>query len=140
MTVVRTVVVAVSVLSLSATSARAAGSTADTPGVKADPTAVKATATAGKAATTAIKDTIIGIWKSVDDGELMNFSADGAARVGGGTATFIGTYKFLDDGSLRIDLPAFGKQNNFVYQVEMKDAQLILTLKDRAPRKYDRVK
>ena len=70
----------------------------------------------------------------------MDFRADGVARVGGGMATFIGTYKFLDDGSFVIDMPVFGKQSNFVYRIEMKDDQLILTLKDKQPRRYDRVK
>lgn len=164
MIVVRTVVVAMSLCVLSATVAWAADSTAEakghakaagkrrSPSAQAAPTAVKAGPTGAQASPTAanadtakadvakIKEAIVGRWKSVDDGEVMDFGADSTARVENPHATFIGTYKFLDDGNLRIDLPAFVSQNDFVYTVELKDPELILTLKGHNPRKYDRIK
>jgi uncharacterized protein (DUF2147 family) len=157
MMVVRTIIAAICACVLSMTGARAADSAADstshatapgklrTPNPKAEPTAPQASPTAAQAAATKadvakIKGAIVGKWKSPDDGEVMDFGADGSARVNDPNATFIGTYQFLDDGTLRVDLPAFMKQNDFVYAVELKDPVLILTLKGRNPRKYERIK
>ena len=139
MTNLRAALVAVNLLLLGPISSGAADVATATPTVNAAPTATT-TAAESTASKTPSKENIVGVWKSVDDGELMDFRADGVARVGGGMATFIGTYKFLDDGSFVIDMPVFGKQSNFVYRIEMKDDQLILTLKDKQPRRYDRVK
>jgi len=163
MMVVRTIIATMCACALSVTVARAADSAADSTGhatapgkvrtpkanaapttPKGSPTGAPASPTAAQAAATKadiarIKDAIVGKWKSPDDGEVMDFGADGSARVNDPNATFIGTYQFLDDGNLRIDLPAFMKQNDFVYAVELKDRVLILTLKGHTPRKYERI-
>jgi hypothetical protein len=134
------------VLLLNATLVRATGSTADataspTKG-QGSPAAGTAGGAVGSAGNKITKEAVIGAWKSVDDGEVMDFAADGTARIKPPSAIFMGTYKLLDDGGLHLEVPAFGKQKDFLYQVELKGDQLTLTRKDKEakPRTYERVK
>lgn len=144
MSIVQTGVVGISVLLLSASLTAAAdsnaGATAGPTAATADPTVAKTEPTAGQGGATAIKDAIVGGWKSVDDGEVMEFAADGGVRIKDPNAMFVATYKLLDDGSLHLEVPAFGKKKDFVYKVDLKGEELTMTLKDQKPRKYARVK
>jgi uncharacterized protein (DUF2147 family) len=144
MRIVRTAVVGVSVLLLSVSVRWAADSnanaTASPTAAKTEPAAAKTGATAAPGGATAIKDAIVGNWRCAVDGEVMEFAADGSARVKDPNAMFMATYKILDDGSLHLEVPAFANQKDFVYQMELTGDQLTLTLKDQKPRTYDRIK
>jgi len=143
MNIVRAVLVGISALLISANGAWAAESSATPAGSatagKSDPTP-KAEATVAKGDPKGIKDTIVGKWKSPDDGEVMDFAADGNVRIQDPNALFMGTYELLADGTLHMEIPAFKKNKDFVYQVDVKGDELTLTLKDQKPRKYNRLK
>ena len=144
MSIVRTAIVGMSILSLGVGGAWAADSSAaanaTAPAGKTAPTPAKPDAAAAKGGALPIKDSMVGSWKSVDDGEVMELAADGNARVKDPNATFTATYKLLDDGSMHLEVPIFGKQKDFFYKIELKGDELTLTMKDRKPRTYVRVK
>lgn len=136
-------VVGISLLFLGAAASWADGTVAPTAsptGVKAESTPAKGDASAAKSDVAAIKTAIVGKWRSVDDGEVMEFNADGSARIIDPNAAFVATYGVLDDGTLRINVPVFAKNSDFLYKLEVKGDEMTLTLKDRQPRKYLRIK
>jgi len=140
---VRYVAVGVSLLLLGgATSwaeSGAAPSAAATAG-KAESTPAQGDAATSKVDVAALKTGIVGNWRSVDDGEVMAFAADGDARIKDPNATFTATYTVGDDGALHINVPVFAKGSDFTYKVEVKGDAMTLTLKDRPPRTYERIK
>jgi len=87
-----------------------------------------------------IKTGIVGSWKSVDDGEVMEFRNDGSAHVKDPNAVFVATYTLPEDGTLHLAVPIFGKKGDFVYKLDLQGDEMTLTVKDRTPRKYERVK
>ncbi len=119
------------------------GTAAPTPGATAaqtEPAAAKAEPTAGQPAPPADKAAIVGNWKSNDDTEVMEFAADGSLRVKDPNAMFMGSYTLSGDGNLHMEIPAFGAKKDFLYKYEIKGDELTLTLTDKKPRKYSRVK
>lgn len=142
MRITRTVVVGSTLFMLSASVTSAADGKADAtaaPTGQTVPTAAKTEPTTAQGGSKAIKDAIVGSWKCAADGEVMEFAADGSARVKNPNAMFVATYTVRDDGSLHLDVPVFGKQKDLTYKVELKGDELTLTL-DQKPRKYERVK
>ena len=151
MRITRTAAVGMSIFMLSASVASAAdgkaeGTAGPTAGqtvptvAKTEPASAKTEPTAGQGGSKAIKDAIVGSWKCAADGEVMEFAADGSARVKDPNAMFLATYNLLDDGRLHLEVPVFGKQKDLTYTVELTGDELTLTFKDQQPRKYNRVK
>ena len=96
--------------------------------------------TAGQGDAAPTKAAIVGTWKSVEDAETMQFTADGNAHIQEANATFTATYKFLADGRLQLEVPVFTKHKDLVYNVELKGDQLTLTFTGQKARTYSRVK
>ena len=83
---------------------------------------------------------IIGKWTIENSDASYEYFADGATVWNTGKAKIKGTYKFLDDGSLMVELSVFGIKTGEVYKVSFNGNTMSLTdSKDRV-KKYIRAK
>ena len=110
-----------------------------TPPGKTTTPAANAVVTPAPVDTAALEKAVVGKWKSVDDGEVIEFAAGGGVHIIQPGMGFGGTYKFDDAGNLIFDIAAFKKFGLVTYKFEMQDTTIILTTPASGPRKYKRV-
>ena len=84
------------------------------------------------------KNEIVGKWKNTGSTETWEFFKDGTATwVGQGGRSMVGSYKFVDDDRVKLEMPGEEPQ---ICKASFSGGELSLTTPDGAVRKYARFK
>ena len=73
------------------------------------------------------KDLIVGKWQPADEkgrGIVLEFTKDGALKVGSKDDTIDGNYRFLDDEKVEVELTARGQTRKAVLKVKVTKNEL----------------
>ena len=87
------------------------------------------------------EDKILGRWKEVDGTETMEFLKDGTVIVVDEGMSMAGTYKWIDNDRVKIELGGLGALvGPVVATVSMSGGELTFTMPDGKVSKYNRPK